>query len=154
MVDADGSNRRNLRLNGHDPYASLVASRTKSPLSSPPIANEDPQLHQLVNSQQQTISLLVSEKASLTAALERLEGLDESAYEPHLVSCLLTRYQSIILSLDSWKPANVPHRLSRAGRETSKSNFRRYKRRMNNSHKRVKSYRRTLSRRLVWRSFM
>ncbi|KAG8805300.1 hypothetical protein FRC18_006758, partial [Serendipita sp. 400] len=68
--------RRNSRSNGHDPYAALIAARARSPLASPP--NEDSaQLQRLVQSQQQTISLLVSEKASLTTALERLEGLDE-----------------------------------------------------------------------------
>ncbi|KAG9053887.1 hypothetical protein FS842_006825, partial [Serendipita sp. 407] len=68
--------RRNSRSNGHDPYAALVAARARSPLASSP--NEDSaQLQRLVQSQQQTISLLVSEKASLTTALERLEGLDE-----------------------------------------------------------------------------
>ncbi|KIM33049.1 hypothetical protein M408DRAFT_20362 [Serendipita vermifera MAFF 305830] len=67
--------RRNSRANGSDPYAALIASRTKSPLGSSP--SDDSQLQKLVQSQQQTISLLVSEKASLAAALERLEGLDE-----------------------------------------------------------------------------
>jgi len=66
--------RRDSRSNGNDPYAALVASRTRSPLASP----DDTHLQKLVQSQQQTISLLVTEKASLAAALERLEGLDES----------------------------------------------------------------------------
>ncbi|CAG7847554.1 SubName: Full=Uncharacterized protein {ECO:0000313/EMBL:CCA68985.1} [Serendipita indica DSM 11827] len=72
---ATPESRRNSRSNGHDPYAALVATRARSPLSSP--QNDDPQLPWLVQNQQQTIALLVSEKASLAAALERLEGLDE-----------------------------------------------------------------------------
>ncbi|CAG8641193.1 6163_t:CDS:10, partial [Acaulospora colombiana] len=70
---ASTESRRDSRSNGHDPYAALV--RTRSPISSPSV-DESP-LQRLVQNQQQTISLLVSEKASLAAALERLEGLDE-----------------------------------------------------------------------------
>lgn len=57
--------------------------KSPPPPTSPPPHNgaEAPHaLRTLVDNQQQTISLLVNEKASLTAQLDRLEGLESSMH--------------------------------------------------------------------------
>jgi hypothetical protein len=74
---------------------------------------DDSHLQRLLQSQQQTISLLVSEKASLTAALERLEGLDESTQCPIFALNDVDDVQSMGLCLDNWKQVSEQHKHSK-----------------------------------------
>lgn len=48
----------------------------RSPVQSPPATDDSAELRNLVRSQQQTINLLVSEKSSLAASLDRLNGVE------------------------------------------------------------------------------
>ena len=54
---------------------SIIAhARPRTP--QPPVEDPTVQLRELIQTQQQTITLLVSEKASLAASLDRLEGVE------------------------------------------------------------------------------